>query len=121
MKKCKECDLEMDDTSRFDVCYNCRHDSGTKKPDDIKSDSDKNNKETPDQKTENNPPDDNPKNLSLDEQMLGQVKKQTKILLEQHKLQKRISNNVLFFFWITIISLFIVPLMWIIFGLSVLL
>jgi len=60
-------------------------------------------------------------NSSIEEQILNKLSKQTKILLEQHKLQKRISNNVLFFFWITIISLFIVPLMWIIFGLSVLL
>lgn len=60
-------------------------------------------------------------NLSFEERVLNTLSNQNKILIEQHKSQKRISNNVLFFFWITIISLFILPLMWIIFGLSILL
>tara|TARA_B110000902_G_C14107666_1_gene513091 strand:- start:366 stop:707 length:342 start_codon:yes stop_codon:yes gene_type:complete len=101
MKKCKECDLEMADIANFEVCYNCRHDSGTKKSNDVKSGSDKNNEDTPVQKTENNH---QSKNQSFDEQMLFHNNKQTKILIEQHKLQKRISNNVLFFFWISIIT-----------------
>jgi len=60
-------------------------------------------------------------NLSFEERVLNTLSKQNQILIEQNKSQKRISNNVLFFFWITIFSLFILPLMWIIFGLSVLL
>ena len=60
-------------------------------------------------------------NLSFEDRILNILGKQNKILIEQHKLQKRTSNNVLFFFWITIISLFILPIIWIIFGLSILL
>ena len=60
-------------------------------------------------------------NLNFEDRILNILDKQSKILIEQHKLLKRISNNVLFFFWITIISLFILPIIWIIFGLSILL
>ena len=60
-------------------------------------------------------------NLSFEDRILNILGKQNKILIEQHKLQKRTSNNVLFFFWITIISLFILPIIWIIFGFRILL
>ena len=61
----------------------------------------KKNGPNPVKKTENV---EQPKNQSFDEQVLYHVNKQTKILTEQYKLQKRISHNVLFFFWITIIG-----------------
>lgn len=91
----------MDDLSKFEVCYSCRHDSEDEKTDDVINVSDKKNGPNPVKKTENV---EQPKNQSFDEQVLYHVNKQTKILTEQYKLQKRISHNVLFFFWITIIG-----------------
>ena len=54
-------------------------------------------------------------NLSEDKQIINLLSKQNKILLEQQKTQK-ISNNLLFFFWITIIFGFLLPLSWVVFG-----
>lgn len=101
MKKCEKCGLEMDDLSKFEVCYTCRHDSVGEKTDDVINVSDKKIDPNPVKKTENVGL---PKNQSFDEQVLYHVNKQTKLLTEQYKLQKRISNNILFFFWITIIG-----------------
>jgi hypothetical protein len=57
-------------------------------------------------------------NLSENKQIINLLSKQNKILLEQQKTQKRISNNLLFFFWITIIFGFLLPISWVVFGLS---
>ena len=50
-------------------------------------------------------------NLSFEERVLN-------ILGKQQKLQERMSNNILFFFWITVISIFIIPLIWTLLGVS---
>ena len=57
-------------------------------------------------------------NLSDEKKILNILSKQNQLLQEQHKTQKRISNNLLFFFWITIIFGFLLPLSWVIFGLG---
>ena len=97
MKKCEKCGLEMNDLSQFEVCYSCRQDFRDAKKDEVIKIIDP----KPVIKTENV---EQPKNQSFDEQVLYHVNRQTKLLTEQYKLQKRISNNVLFFFWISIIS-----------------
>ena len=97
MKKCEKCDLEMNDLSQFEVCYSCRQDFRDEKKDEVIKIIDP----KPVIKPENI---EQPKNQSFDEQLLYNVNIQTKLLTEQYKLQKRISNNVLFFFWISIIS-----------------
>jgi len=101
MKKCTKCDLEMDDLSKFEICYSCRHDSVIKQTEEVKSIPEIKNEDIPLQKKENNK---QTNNQSFDEQVLYHINKQTKILIEQHKHQRRISNNILFFFWITIIG-----------------
>ena len=117
MKKCKECSLEIDDMSKFDVCFNCRQNSESEPSNELKEVP----KKVGDTKPDNTSEDVDSPILGVNEHILNLMKKQTLLLTTQHRLQNRISNNLVFFFWITIIFIFIIPLMWIVFGLSVLL
>ena len=42
--------------------------------------------------------------------LITTLKKQNEILKRQLQLQERISNNILYFFWVSIITLIIFPL-----------
>ena len=63
----------------------------------------------------------NKKEITSNKELINTLKEQNEILKKQWQKQERISNNVLFFFWVFIIlliPLFIFPILSLLYGVS---